>query len=423
MQTNDDVLATEMERVAKDGTLATAYDIDDTFYSEVEKVSGQKVSARAMRVPLKIRPGGRFGYYDPNNGDLGTGDATKYEKGTLTVAHMKIGIQWTLEVELATKSDNQAVIDAVRENMADGMDEFRRHTEAQLQQAGTGVLATVTTVSTSAGVDTVTATTDGFGVKLLRHGQYISVYNAARTTNRTVNGAVRITYIDYNNQTIKFASVAGIIATDVILPEGLTGSTPVALYGIPYHSSNATSGSWLGLDRATNPEIVSTRVDGGGAALALPLGRLAINKLGDRVGIKNAKKLKPRIWTHPAQAAAYEALGNLVVMINKGSNKNEGLDLYFGDNMQIAGVPIEQSFLWNRRRMDFILMGLYGRAVMKEPGWHTVAGRKVFEMRGNSGGVAASSISYVTADWNLFHKNPGVNVYIDNLAVPTGYEG
>lgn len=421
MQTVDNVLATEMERVEDKSLLSMAYDVDDTFYSEIEKVSGKKVSSKAMRVPLKIRPGGKFGYYDPNNGDLGTGDATKYEQATITVAHMRIAVQWTLEVELGT-GGNQGLIDIVRENMADAMDEFRRHTEAQLQQAGTGVLATVTTVSTASGVDTVTCTTDGFGVKLLRHGQRVNVYNAARTTNRTAAGPVEITFHDTANNTIKFPAVSGITATDVILPEGLTGSTPVALLGIPYHSSNATTGSWLGLDRATNPEIVGTRVDGGGAALAFPLGRLALSKLGDRIGIKNAKKLKPRIWTHPAQAAAYESLGNLAVVINKGANRNEGLDLYFGDNLAVGGVPIELSYLWNKKRMDFILMGLYGRAVMKEPGWHTVAGRKVFEMRGPSGGVATSTVSYITADWNLYHRNPGVNVFIDNLAIPSGFE-
>lgn len=420
MQTVDDVLATEMERVEGD-RLMTAYDIDDTFYSEVERVAGKKVSSRAMRVPIKLRPGGKFGYYDPNNGDLGTGDATKYDKGTIIVAHMKIAVQWTLEVELGTDG-NQAVINAIRDNMADAMDEFRRHSEAQLMQAGTGVLATITSVSSSGGVDTVACTTDGYGVKLLRHGQRVSVYNAARTTNRTPAGPVTISFIDYANSTIKIPSVVGMVATDVILPEGLTGTTPVALLGIPYWASNATTGSVMGMDRATTPEVVSTRVDGGGSALAFPLGRLAINKMGDRVGIKNAKKLKPRIWTHPAQTAAYEALGNLSVMINKGSNKNEGLDLYFGDNLSIAGVPIEESFLWNKKRMDFVLMSLYGRAVMKEPGWHTVAGRKVFEMRGPSGGVATSTVSYITADWNLYHKSPGVNVYIDNLAIPAGYE-
>jgi len=420
MQTVDDVLATELERVEGD-RLMTAYDVDDTFYSEVEKVPGKKVSSRSMRVPIKLRPGGKFGYYDPNNGDLGTGDATKYDKGTITVAHLKIAIQWTLEVELGTEG-NQAVINAVRDNMADAMDEFRRHSEAQIMQAGTGVLATVTTINTTAGVDTITCTTDGFGVKLLRYGQRVSVYNAARTVNRTPAGPVTISFLDYANSTIKIPSVTGIIATDVVLPEGLTGVTPVALYGIPYHTSNATTGAWLGLDRATTPEVVASRVDGGGAMLAFPLGRLAINKMGDRVGIKNAKKLKPRIWTHPAQTAAYEALGNLSVMINKGTNKNEGLDLYFGDNLSIAGVSIEESFLWNKKRMDFVLMALYGRAVMKEPGWFTVAGRKIFEMRGGSGGVATSSVSYITADWNLYHKSPGVGVYIDNLLIPPGYE-
>jgi hypothetical protein len=419
MQTVDDVIATELE--TSESKLETAYEIDDTFYSEVEKVPGKKVSSRSMRVPLKIRPGGKFGYYDPNNGDLGTGDSTRYSYGTIPVAHLKIAVQWTLEVELGTDSSNQAVVDAVRENMADAMDEFRRHSEAQLQQAGTGVLATVTTVTPSAGVDTVVCTTDGFGVKLLRFGQRVSVYNAARTINRTPAGPVPITFLDYANNIFKIPSVAGHAPTDVILPEGLTGATPIALYGIPYHSSNATTGSWLGMDRGTTPEIVSTRIDGGGAALAFPLGRLAVNKLGDRVGIKNAKKLKPRIWTHPAQTAAYEALGNLAVMINKGSNKNEGLDLYFGDNLSIAGVPIEESYLWNKTRMDFLLMSLYGRAEMTKPHWHSVGGRKIFELRGGSGGVATSSVSYILADWNLYHRNPGANVYIDNLQIPAGY--
>lgn len=419
MQTVDDVLATELERV-EDGRLTTAYDIEDTFYSGVEKVAGKKVSSRAMRVPIKLRPGGKFGYYDPNNGDLGTGDATRYDKGTLTVAHMKIAVQWTLEVELGTDG-NQAVINAIRENMADGMDEFRRHSEAQLMQAGTGVMATVTTVTAAAGVDTYVCTTDGYGVKLLRFGQRVSVYNAARTVNKTATGPVPITFIDYANNTFKTQSVAGSAPTDVILPEGLTGVTPVALLGIPYWSSNATTGSVMGLDRATTPEVVSSRVDGGNAALALPLGRLALNKLSDRVGIKSAKKLRPEIWTHPCQAAAYESLGHLVSMINKGA-KNEALDLYFGDNLSIAGVKMELSNLWNKKRMDFILMSLYGRAVMKEPSWHTVAGRKVFEMRGPSGGVATSTVSYITADWQLYHKNPGLNVYIDNLLIPAGYE-
>src|SRR5678816_4394295 len=130
--------------------------------------------------------------------------------------------------------------------MADGMDEFRRHSEAQCMQAGTGVLATSTTVTPSGGIDTVTCTTDGYGVKLLRKGQRVSVYNAARTTNRTAGGPVTITFVDVPNSTFKIPSVTGHAPTDVILPEGLTGSTPVALFGVPYHASNASSGAWLG---------------------------------------------------------------------------------------------------------------------------------------------------------------------------------
>jgi hypothetical protein len=122
-------------------------------------------------------------------------------------------------------------------------------------------VATVTSVAAGATQYCCTCTTDGFGVKLLRFGQRVSVYDAARTTNRTASGPVKINALDLANNTFTIPNVAGLTGTDVILPEGLTGSTPVGLYGVPYHVSNSSSGSWLGLTRSTTPEIVANAVN------------------------------------------------------------------------------------------------------------------------------------------------------------------
>ena len=56
------------------------------------------------------------------------------------------------------------------------------------------------------------------------------------------------------------------------------------LYGVPYHHSNASTGTWLGFSRSTTPEIRANRVNAGGQALTLPLPRLAMNKIGNRTG-------------------------------------------------------------------------------------------------------------------------------------------
>lgn len=416
MQTQDDVIATELERALPN--LPTLYDYDDKFYTRVEKTPVEVISARDMRIPFKLRPGGYFGYFDPANGDLGVGDAQKYEKGVIATTHMKLGIQWDLQSEWGTDDRRKALVNNVQENMVDAMKEMRRQTEAQCMTPGTGVIATVTSASTSGGIDTVTCTTDGYRVKLLRPGQRVSVYNSTRTTNRTAAGPVKITIVNLSDNTFKIPAVTGITGGDVILPEGLTGSTPVGLYGLPYHVSDSTSGSWLGLTRSAVPEIVSNRVNALSGGLAPAHARLAVNKLGDRLGLET--KLRPTAWMHPAQVHAYEALGQLVSIIQKQA-KQEGLDLYFNENMQIAGAPIEKSYMWDRTRIDFLTMEFWGRAEMKSMGWHTVGGRKIFEMRGPSGGVAASSISYLTVSWNLFCKNNAAQSYIDTLSVPDGY--
>lgn len=417
MQTDDQVVAAELEKVVS--KLETLYDLDDEFYSSVEKVPVEVKSNRDMRIPLKLRPGGYFGYFDPVNGDLGTGDSTQYEKGVISTSSMKIAIQWDLKSQWGTDDKRKALIDNVKENLADAMSEFRRQSDAQCMTDGTGVIATVTSVATSSGVDTVTCTTDGYRVKLLRPGQRVSVYDTARTTNRTLSGPVKIATVDIANNKFTIPSVSGITGTDVILPEGLTGSTPVGLYGVPYHQSDSTSGSWLGLTRSTTPEVVSSSVDANSASLSLPFARLAVNKIADRIGMKHG--FKPKAWMHLAQVQAYEELGQLVSIIQKTANGNENLNMYFGGNMQLAGAQIQPSMLWDKKRIDFLIMELYGRAELAPVQFHQLNGKKIFEMRGPSGGVATSFVSYILASWNLFTRNPAAGSYIKALAIPSGY--
>lgn len=405
------VVATELERVLPN--VPTLFDRDDLFYTSIEKQPVEVISARDMRIPLELRPGGYFGYFDAENGDLGVGDAPTYDKAVISTVNLKHAIQWTWKSQIATDDKRKAVLQNVRELLAKSMAEFRRQVEGQCMTAGTGVTATVTSESNG----TYTCTTDGFGVKLLRYGQKVSIYNAARTTNRTPGGPVKITALDLQNSTFTTSAVSGVIATDVVLPEGLTGSTPVGLYGVPYHVSNSTSGSWLGLTRSTTPEIVASGTNANSASLSLSMSRLAVNNIGNRVGMAN--NFKPVAWMHPAQKQAYEALGQLVSIIQKQA-KPDGLDLYF-DNMQLAGAPVKTSYLWDKTRIDFIIQELWGRAEMHPPGFYEVEGRKIFELRGPSGGVATSMIFYLVCSWNLFLKNPAAASYIYSLAVPSGY--
>lgn len=416
------VIGLEMEKVAS--KVPVLFDRDDVYYAELEKSTDcETVSDRAMRVPLEMRPGGFFGQFNPDDADLGVGDGPQFDKGTISVAHLKYAVQWTKLAEWGTNDKRKAVVDAFQRILASAMPEFRRNVDSLCQQNGSGVLGTISALATTTLTnDTLTLGTDGFGAKLLRYGQMVNIYDSTLGTQRTAaGGEAKIIGHDLVNKKITLdRTVASIATTDVVVISGVSGASPVSLLGIPYHATNSSSGTWLGFTRSTTPEIRANRVNAAGN-LALPFARLAINKIGDRVGIKERKQ-KLKAWMHPAQVQAYEALGQLVQIISR--DKTSKMDLYFGDGegMQMAGAEVKPHYSWDKGRIDFQNMALWARSELNPAGFYkSKDGRKFFELRGASGGVKTSDIFYLTVSFNMYSKNPAAVAYIDGLTVPSGY--
>jgi hypothetical protein len=415
------VIGAELEKVLP--KVPALFDRDDVFYSTIEKRPVEIISSRDMRIPLEIRPNGNTSYYDPDGGDMGRGDISDFDKGLINSVHLEHTVEMTAKTIWSTDNTRKAVINAFRHSLATEMKQFRRDVDSQCMQDGTGILATITSVSTANGVDTYTCTTDGFRVRLLRSKQQINIFNSTLTTCRTSGGVqnqTKIIYYDIENSQIQVPSVPGVQAGDLIGSAGLQSIPPTALLGVKYHNNNASVGTWLSFDRSLNPEIRANAVNANGAALTLPLPRLAINKIGDRVGINKGSKMTA--WTHKAQQSAYEELAFNVSRIDK-SAKEEGLDLYFNDNMRIAGAPLKISYSWDRTRIDFIDSEVWGRAELKAPGFYNNPdnSQRVFEGRGPSGGVAAYWIFYIVTSFNLFMNQPAGSSYIYDLAIPAGY--
>jgi len=285
-----------------------------------------------------------------------------------------------------------------------------------MMQPGNGVIGTVTSDTPAGGSNVIVLTTDGFGARLMRYGQTVQVFDSTLATNK---GSGTITNWDVENKTVSITpQIASVTGGDLIVTSGISSPASLpALFGVPYHHSNASTGTWLGFTRSTTPEIRSNRVNGLSAALTLPLPRLAINKIGNRVGIDN--DFNPEAWMHPAQKQAYEEIGQLVSIIHK-QPKDESLNMYF-ESMQMAGAPVKCSFNWDKTRIDFFVKDVWGRAEILPIGFYTSDGRKIFEIRGASGGVAAAEIFYMTVGTQTFVSNPAATAYIDLLSVPSGY--
>jgi hypothetical protein len=409
------VAATELEKVIDKVQLV--FERDDKFYANIKKRQVEKISHRQMRVPLELRPGGSFQYFNPDGGDLGRGGGPTFDKAVLNSVFLSENIEYTKLTQWATDDARKAIINSVRRLTATALDEMRRQLDSQMMQTGDGVIGVVTTDTPAGGSNVITLTTDGFGARLMRFGQTVQIWDANLAINR---GSGTISQYDVENKTISITpQIAAVAPTDKIVTAGLSAPASLpALFGVPYHHSNASTGTWLGFSRSTTPEIRASRVNGGGAAMTLPLPRIAMNKISNRVGIDNS--VNPTAWLHPCQMQAYEEIGQLVSIIQK-TTKEEGLNMYFGNNMQLAGASMKASNNWDKTRIDFIVDETWGRAEILPIGFYTTDGRKIFEIRGASGGVATAEIFYMVVGMQTFVNNPASCAYIDNLAVPVGY--
>lgn len=413
--TEAQVNAMELERVLP--KIALAFEYDDKFFTTIEKRPTEKVSNRTMRAPIDISPGGAFQYFDPDGGDLGRGSGPETDKALINAVFVAEAIEYTKLAQWATDSDRKSIANGVRRLTTNSMLELRRQMDAQLMQPGTGVLGVVTTDVPAGGENVITLTTDGFGARLMRKKQPVQVFD---TTLATLRGSGTISFWDVANKVIRISpQIAGVVATDKIVAAGLAAPASLpAILGVPYHHSNASTGTWLGFNRAITPEIRSNRVNAGGAGLSLPLPRLAINAIENRVGIDEDAKLFA--WMHPCQVQAYEQIGQQVSVIHK-QPKEEALNMYFSNNMQMAGAPVKRSQNWDKKRIDFVNGDVWGRAEILPIGFYVTDGRKIFEIRGPSGGVATADIFYLVNGVQFFVTNPAATAYIDNLLVPAGY--
>lgn len=412
--TETQIVALELERVIP--KIRTLFDRDDKFWGHIKNKDVEKISNRQMRVPLELRPGGSFQYFNADGGDLGRGGGPTFDKAVLSSVFMSENIEYTKLTQWATDDNRKSITNGIRRLTATAFDELRRQLDAQLMQAGTGVIGTVTSDTPAGGANVIVCSTDGFGVRLMRYGQTVQIFD---TTLATLRGSGTITNWDVENKTVSITpQIAAVVATDLIVTNGITAPTALpALFGVPYHHSNAATGTWLGFARATTPEIRASRVNAASSALTLPLPRLAINKIGNRVGIDN--NFNPSAWMHPAQKAAYENIGQLVSTIFKDA-KDQKLNMYF-DGMQMAGADVKVSFNWDQTRIDFVSDGVWGRGEILPLGFYKTDGRNIFEIRGASGGVATADIFYMVIGTQTFVNNPAGCVYIDALAVPSGY--
>jgi hypothetical protein len=411
---NSQSVALQLEKVRD--KLPLLYERNDILLTMIQQRGDvERVSSRNMRLPLQIRPGGKAGLANMDGGDLGRGSGTIYDIAQVTPVFFRHAVEITKLVEYASNAPEKAVENAAKREVKNAMAQFRAFLDKVMQTNGNGVLGTISSISSS----TFTMAKPP-GAQLVYYNQTIQVYDSTLTTNR---GSCNVTAVDPFGATITVDSVpSGTTATDVIVHDGLTGASPVSLFGILYHQTNATTGTWLNLNRATYPvELATPNVNASNSALTPGAVRLAINKVRKALGTNQVTKLVA--YTSLEQEHQWEQLGVTISQIIKegAGGRASDLDLLFTGDKTMAGVPIKASINANASRVDFLDLSHWGRAVMQDIDFYDVGGQTVFPIYGASGGLASAYIFYFVTGFQVWNESPRSGAYISNLAIPTGY--
>jgi len=411
---NAQSVALQLEKVRD--KLPLLYERDDILLTMIQQRGDvERVSSRNMRLPLQIRPGGKAGLANMDGGDLGRGSGTVYDVAQVTPVFFRHAVEITKLVEYASNAPEKAIENAAKREVKNAMAQFRSFLDKLVQTNGNGVLGTISSI----GGSTFTMAKPP-GSVLVYYNQTIQVYDPTLATNR---GSCNVTAVDPFNSTITVDSVpAGTSANDVIVHDGLTGAQPVSLFGILYHQSNAITGTWLNLNRATYPvELATPRVNGNNSALTPGAVRLAINKVRKSLGSNQVSKLIA--YTSLEQEHQWEQLGVTISQIIKegAGGRASDLDLLFTGEKSMAGVPIKSSINANQSRVDFLDLSHWGRAVMQDIDFYDVGGQTVFPIYGASGGLASAYIFYFVTGFQVWNESPRSGAFIDNLAIPAGY--
>jgi hypothetical protein len=382
----------------------------------------EKVSSRNMRLPLQLVAGGKGGSYNADGGDLGRGSGTQYDVAQVSPIFFRFATEITKLVEYATNSKEKAIENAAKREVSNGMKQFRSFLDKVVQGNGNGVIGTISSIA--GGVLTMAIPMGATGVYV---GQTIQIYDPTLTTNRNVAAGVVSNVIQADPisaaQTITIDNVpAGAGANDVIVHDGLAGAQPTSLFGIKYHQNNATTGTWLNLNRASYAvQLQTPTVNAASSALVPTYVRLAVNKVRKALGVDQLGKLLA--YTALEQEHAWENLGIAISTVIKesGGGRASDLDLLFTGKKTMSGIPFKSSINADQTRIDFLDMSHWGRAVMKDIDYYEVGGQTIFPIYGASGGIAAAYVFYFDTGFQVWNDSPRSGSYISTLARPSGY--
>jgi hypothetical protein len=194
------------------------------------------------------------------------------------------------------------------------------------------------------------------------------------------------------------------------------------LNGILAYQSSATTGTYIGVNRATYPGAFTTpNVNAGTVALTPQLARLLLAQLKLARGVDSKPGDMVRAHMGLDQRAAWENTGIVVTQLIQSGDATARDMLSKEQVDMIGGIEIITNLKAIPGRIDLLDFSTWYRTEVQPLDFYEVEGRKIFQLYGTSGAPAASQWSAQIWMGNVVCDNTRRNAFMYNLVVPTGY--
>lgn len=417
MPSNQQTIAYQLEKVAPEAE--TLFVRDYTLFDKIGKGKNlQRISSRAMRIPLDLLPGGSPSQINPDGGPLGRGSAIYSDYGQITSVYFDTALEWTALMDAATDSKDKAIESSVKKTLTGGIDTMRTFIESLLNTDGSGTLDAVSSVSGN----TITVATNA---NQFKGNWQIDVWSSLGGTKR---GTFTVFTVDgiANTITATGALPAGTTANDLLLVHGAPGIANSSLAGIETYQVDSNTGLFLQLPRSSYPGMLKTpHVAAGNSTLTPQMIRLLQARMRMQAGIETPN-VEGGMWHVPQdQELAWENVGLVVTQVIQnqlGGSASEDM-LKRTAPKRMADLPMLVSLNAKPGRLDLLCLKHWGRAETQKLGPYESGGQTVFPAYGSDGSVATSNLSYLWCGFNFYLDNPRAGGFVDGLLLPNGFNG
>lgn len=378
------------------------------FYNWVGKGKGTKIGDRGIEIPTHLTPNANH-RWTTDGGDMPAGGSNLVKRAQVFFKNYVHSSRLTGgAIDTINSGDVSYVKDFLRFEQTESVKEAYKRLNIYSWGTGRGTLAALTATATSA-----TQTVDS--TRFLRDGMVIDSVN-------TTTGVVGIdggTLSNAQASATTFTLAASATGTDaeVIVAQG---SYNLAVTGIRAMVDDTTDSSSIfqGVSRNTYTQYRAFRVNANSVGLDVSHLRRA---LGAGIHIKTGELNRSALslWSHPAQTAAYSALGWSLKRADMGEKK---IDFGF-TRYEYEGIDWNEDVDAPTNEIDVLDKSTFHKYVAKEAGWDEKTGSILRQVPSSTSGIAYTDQyeGYWTFRFNYGCDRPNKNAWVDTLAVPTGF--